>query len=359
VNVLHESGSLLLSIINDLLDMTKIEADQLELEQVAFDIRDMAQRLEAVHTLKAAEKKLSLGVQLLGAETGLRLGDPYRLLQILHNLIGNAIKFTHQGSVTVEIDCRSAERILLDVRDTGIGMTPEAAAVVFEDFGQADNTIARRFGGTGLGMPIVKRLVAMMDGTIRLDTQPGLGTRVRIELPLRIAQPGDQPSAASVVPTGLPDLSALRVLAADDNRTNRMILGAMLGQLGVSATMVADGHGALRTFEEERFDVVILDISMPDIDGIEVMKTLRARLGSRQDPPAILAFTANAMAHQVDGYLKAGFDACLTKPLQLPSLAAALLATKGGRAAASAAEGRRATSPRPATPAPVSVAVAR
>jgi signal transduction histidine kinase/FixJ family two-component response regulator len=359
VNVLHESGSLLLSIINDLLDMTKIEADQLELEQVAFDIQDMAQRLEAVHTLKAAEKKLSLGVQLLGAETGPRMGDPYRLLQILHNLIGNAIKFTQQGSVTIEIDCRSAERILLDVRDTGIGMTPEAAAVVFEDFGQADNTIARRFGGTGLGMPIVKRLVAMMDGSVRLDTQPGVGTRVRIELPLPIAQPGDQSRASATLPVGLPDLSALRVLAADDNRTNRMILGAMLGQLGVSATMVADGHGALRSFDEEHFDVVILDISMPDIDGIEVMKTLRARLGSRQDPPAILAFTANAMAHQVAGYMHAGFDACLTKPLQLPSLAAALLATEGGRAAASAAEGRRAAPPRLATPAPVPVAVAR
>jgi signal transduction histidine kinase/CheY-like chemotaxis protein/GAF domain-containing protein len=345
VKVLHDSGSLLLGIINDLLDMTKIEADQLELEQVAFDMGEMAQRLEAVHTLKAAEKQLSFGVQLLGAPSGPRLGDPYRLLQILHNLIGNAIKFTEQGAVSVEIDCRSPARILLDVRDTGIGMTPEAVATVFEDFGQADSTIARRFGGTGLGMPIVKRLVAMMGGTIRLDSQPGQGTRVTIDLPLPVAQADDLARVPVGDTEGLPDLSSLRVLAADDNRTNRMILGAMLGQLGVSAVMVGDGHSAIRTFDADRFDVVILDISMPDIDGIEVMKALRTRLAERAGPaaesPAILAFTANAMAHQVEAYLQAGFDACLTKPLQLPRLATALLATKSGGAAALAATRRR------------------
>jgi len=279
-----------------------------------------------VHTLKAAEKQLSLGVHLLGDHNRSRLGDPYRLLQILHNLIGNAVKFTNQGAVGVDIDCRQTDRIVVTVTDTGIGMSAQALAAVFDDFGQADSTIARRFGGTGLGMPIVKRLVAMMSGTIHLDSAPGRGTQVIVELPLPVADPADMVDAGEVVPAALPDLSHLRILAADDNRTNRMILGAMLGQLGVSAVLVPDGHAALRAFEPKAFDVVILDISMPDIDGIEVMRRLRSRMSDfpRETHPEILAFTANAMAHQVEAYLQAGFDSCLTKPLQLSKLSKAL-----------------------------------
>lgn len=326
VKVLHDSGSLLLGIINDLLDMTKIEADQLELESVAFDIGDVSQRVEAVHTLRAAEKRLSLAVHVIGDSSVPRMGDPYRLLQILHNLIGNAVKFTDQGSVTVAIDCNAADRICVSVTDTGIGMTPQGIAAVFDDFGQADSTIARRFGGTGLGMPIVKRLVSMMNGEIRLNSTFGEGTAVVVDLPLPMADPMALVAPGGAEPAPLPDLSHLRILAADDNRTNRMILGTMLGQLGVSAVLEPDGHAAIRAFDAEPFDVVILDISMPDIDGIEVMHALRQRLAGtpRQEQPEILAFTANAMAHQVEAYLQAGFDACLTKPLQLQKLATVL-----------------------------------
>lgn len=343
VKVMHDSGTLLLSIINDLLDMSKIEADLLEIEAVPFVPADLAQRVESVHTLKASEKKLSFAVTVQGDGQGARLGDPHRILQILHNVISNALKFTETGAVSVEIDCREPGHIGLSVRDTGIGMTEAQLAQVFEEFGQADSSIARRFGGTGLGMPIVRRLVEMMGGTIALETALGQGTRVAIDLPvgrtdlpeIRIAPP--DPTAASA------DLHGLRVLAADDNRTNRMILGAMMGQMGIAAVLAQDGTEALDAYERETFDVVILDISMPDVDGVSVLREIRERearrltgAGARTPPSAlpILAFTANAMSHQVEAYLQAGFDDCLTKPLQLDRLQGALsklIAERGRR----------------------------
>ncbi len=342
VTVMHDSGALLLSIINDLLDMSKIEADQMEIEVVPFVPADLAQRIESVHTLKASEKNLSFAVSVQGDAQGLRLGDPHRILQILHNVISNAVKFTESGSVAVDLDCAEAGGVRIVVRDTGIGMTEAHQAQMFEEFGQADSSIARRFGGTGLGMPIVRRLVEMMSGSVHVTSSPGKGTLVAIDLPLprtdlpqiRVAPP--DPGRDNH------DLHGLRVLAADDNRTNRMILGAMMGQLGIAAVLVPDGIEALTAYDQEVFDLVILDISMPDVDGVAVLREIRAREARRaitpgsRPPPTLLpivAFTANAMSHQVEGYLQAGFDDCLTKPLQLDRLRSALgkLITERGR----------------------------
>lgn len=342
VKVMHDSGALLLSIINDLLDMSKIEADQLHLETVPFVPSDLAQRVESVHTLKASEKKLSFAVTLSGDGQGARLGDPHRVLQILHNVISNALKFTEAGSVQVAIDCADPSGMTLSVRDTGIGMTAEQLTQVFEEFGQADSSIARRFGGTGLGMPIVRRLVEMMDGTIDLSSAPGAGTTVMIYLPLPRTDLPEIRFAMADEPIDAPDLQGLRVLAADDNRTNRMILGAMMGQLGIAAVLAPDGTEALKAYEREEFDLVILDISMPDLDGVSVLREIRQREGQRATQPGarvlpllpVVAFTANAMSHQVEGYLAAGFDDCLTKPLQIERLRSALgrlIADRGRR----------------------------
>ena len=322
VKVMHDSGALLLSIINDLLDMSKIEADLMTLEAVAFVPADLAVRLEAVHTLKASEKQVSFSVQVAGDGSRARIGDPNRLLQVMHNIVSNAVKFTEKGRITVLIDCRDPHMVTLDVADTGIGMSSDQMDRVFEEFGQADSTIARRFGGTGLGMPIVRKLVQMMGGTITIESEPGVGTRILAELPLPESDAGLRVATIDTVSARSLGLVGLRVLAADDNRTNRMILGAMLAQVGIAANLVADGAEALAAFDPGTLDLVILDISMPDIDGVSVMKQMRARLeqeGRARHMP-ILAFTANAMTHQVDSYLSAGFDACLTKPLQTDRL---------------------------------------
>ena len=338
VRMMHDSGSLLLNIINDLLDMSKIEADRLVIEQIPFDMTELAQRIEAVHTLKASEKGLSLAVTLDGEEQSQRLGDPYRLLQVIHNVLGNAIKFTPAGSVRVHLDCTDPAQVQISVIDTGIGMSPEQQSRLFEEFGQADGSIARNFGGTGLGMPIVRRLVTMMGGALSVDSAAGEGTRVCITVP--IAKSRERAAPAATAAPGEHELDGLRVLAADDNRTNQMILGAMLGQLGVATTLTSDGPAALRAFESGYFDAVILDISMPEMDGIEVLKEIRKReFGSGRRIP-VLAFTANAMSHQVEAYMQAGFDDCLTKPLQIDRLRSALgacIAQRGSVAAPHAA----------------------
>lgn len=326
VKVMHDSGALLLSIINDLLDMSKIEAELLALESVPFAPADLAVRLEAVHTLRASEKQVSFSVQVEGDAAQARIGDPNRLLQIMHNIVSNAVKFTEKGRISVVLDCRAAERMTVHVVDTGIGMSLDQMDRVFEEFGQADSSIARRFGGTGLGMPIVRKLVQLMGGTITIESEPGAGTDILVELPLPVSDIPDCITVNADLPARVQGLVGLRVLAADDNRTNRMILGAMLAQLGIAAHLAGDGAEALAAFDPSTFDVVILDISMPDIDGVSVMHDMRQRLidaGAKRHMP-ILAFTANAMTHQVADYLAAGFDACLTKPLQAESLTRAL-----------------------------------
>ncbi len=323
VKILRDSGSLLMTIIDDLLDMTKIEADALELEVIPVDLAQLAQRIEEVHTLRASEKQLSFSVTLEDACSQERLGDPHRLMQILHNLISNALKFTETGFVRVKISAPDAEIVTLCVEDSGIGMTEDQARHVLEAFAQADSSISRRFGGTGLGMSIVRRLVEMMEGALKIESAPGEGTRITITLPLRLAV--ELEPLPAPVPSGPEQLPALSVLAADDNRTNQMILGLMLGQLGARVTLADDGLAALETYRNGSFDLLILDISMPQLDGVALLQRLRAeeaREGKSRVPA--LAFTANAMTHQVQSYLDAGFDGCLTKPLKLDRLRAAI-----------------------------------
>ncbi|MCH8467437.1 MAG: response regulator, partial [Roseinatronobacter sp.] len=321
--ILTESGELLMNILNDLLDMTKIEADAIELEIIPFRLADLARRVEEVHTLRASEKHLSFAVTLEDACGLDRLGDPHRLMQILHNLISNALKFTERGAVRVSISAPDATKLVLRVQDSGIGMTPLQAEHVMEPFAQADNSITRRFGGTGLGMAIVRRLVELMDGALQLDSVLGRGTTVTIALPLPV-----QPASAALqhyTPVGNSPLPALSVLAADDNRTNQMILGMMLGQLGAQVTLADDGLSALEVFRQRQFDLLILDISMPRLDGLALLREIRAyeqRTGRARCPA--IAFTANAMTHQVQSYLDGGFDACVTKPLKLERLRTAI-----------------------------------
>ncbi len=318
---IRASGEMLLGVLNDVLDMSKIEAGKLTLERIRFIPAELARRIAAMHQPRAAEKGLDFAIHAGPWAEAPRLGDEGRLAQILHNLVGNALKFTESGSVRVMLQPGPGDRVRLSVRDTGIGMSAEQLSRVFEDFEQADGTVTRRFGGTGLGMSIVRRLVTMMDGEIAIDSAEGKGTAVQVTLPMPLAPEAPAPATADAEVM----LQGLQVLAADDNRTNRTILGAMLTSLGADVVLVDDGRAAVSAWAAGRFDIYLLDISMPELDGISALAALRAREAAAGliAAPA-LAITANAMSHQVTEYLQAGFSGHLAKPFRRTDLAQAL-----------------------------------
>ena len=320
IATIRESGEGLLNVLNDILDLAKVEAGKLDLESVSFVPRDLATKVEAMYSLRAQDKGLSFSVLCDVGAAAPRLGDPHRTLQVLHNLVNNAIKFTHEGEIFVTMRARRDEPLVIEVSDTGIGMTPDQMQRAFEDFEQADGAVTRRYGGTGLGLSISRRLIELMGGRIGVTSIPGKGTTMRLELPLPMAD-----SNTHELSSPAPDRSALRglrALVADDNATNRLILKAMLGALGMHVTMTEDGARALEAWTPGAFDVLLLDISMPEMDGIAALAAIRARAARAGVPmiPAI-AVTANAMKHQIEGYRTAGFEGYVGKPFRREDLA--------------------------------------
>lgn len=320
IKTIRNSGETLLSILNNILDMSKIEAGKFDLEQVPFTPADLARQIEAVYAMKAEEKGLQFEVLIgLGGEAG-RLGDPHRILQILHNLMSNAVKFTDAGRVTMRLTCRPGKPLAVEVSDSGIGMTADQAARVFDSFDQADGSVTRRFGGTGLGMAIVRQLVTLMGGEISVSSALGQGTTVRVSLPLPDAL--HSPPAILASPPGAePSFAGRRLLIADDSATNRLVLKEMLADTGACITLVEDGHQAVTAWEEGGFDLLLLDISMPVMDGLTALKQIREREALKGAAPVpAVAVTANAMAHQVADYIVGGFDTHLAKPFRRQEL---------------------------------------
>ena len=321
VETIKESGDALMRVLNDILDFSKIEAGRLDLETIPLRPAELARKVRSLHGLKAAEKGVAFSVDAHGDADAPRLGDPHRILQILHNLVGNAVKFTAEGAVDVLVDCRSADCLSFTISDTGIGMSAEQAARVFEPFAQADSSTTRRFGGTGLGMAIVRRLTDMMGGTLSLDSEPGRGTTVRVLLPAPIS---DSAAPQKTESTDMP-ASGLSVLAADDNEVNRTVLAAMLGALGASARIAQGGREAAALAAERAYDLILLDISMPDMDGPMTLAAIRATEAAQGRPRApAVALTANTLPQQIEAFLAAGFDAHLGKPVTTAALGATL-----------------------------------
>lgn len=322
VRIIRDSGEHLLGVINDILDLAKIEAGRLVLDPRPIRLPDILSRVASLHQVTASEKKVQLITSCRDGRPGeLRLGDEMRLIQILHNLLGNALKFTDQGSVTVEIDCSAADRIVITVRDTGIGMSGAEIALAFEEFTQGLGGSRRSHVGTGLGLPIVRRLARLMRGEVTLTSEPGQGVTAQVELmiPLLARQTPAESDATAL------RLPAMRVLAAEDNATNRIILQSMLQALGVETVIVADGEAALDRYRQDRFDAVLLDIAMPGLDGLQTLDALAglaASLGLA--PPCAVAVTANVMTHQVEDYLGHGFTAVVAKPIRMEMLNQAL-----------------------------------
>ena len=321
LGVIETSGEALLSLLNDLLDLSKIEAGKIELEDGVVDVQDLADGARAMFAALVQEKDVILALTVAPSARGFWTGDSKRIGQVAHNLISNALKFTEHGSVQVEFSHVDG-RLILRVSDTGIGIPAESLACIFDRFVQADASTTRRYGGSGLGLAICRDLVALMRGDIAVESTVGVGTVFTVTLPLARAEAPERPQPAPQ-PSSEPALghAPLRVLAAEDNATNQLVLKVLLGQVGIEPFIVANGQEAVDAWRDGPWDVVLMDIQMPVMDGITAVKTIRAaeiERGCGRTP--IIALTANAMSHHLDNYLNAGMDALVPKPVNFAHL---------------------------------------
>jgi len=325
VQMMQTSGTHLLDILQNILDFAKIEADRLDLEAVPLHVREGVDTVRQVFLIVAREKGVALRSAVAEDVPENIVGDPVRLRQILLNLVGNAVKFTREGEVSIAVECRrrTPERALLHyvVRDTGIGLSADKCARIFEAFTQADSSTTRQFGGTGLGLSIATRLVEAMGGRIWVESEEGVGSAFQFEVEFDLA--GEiieevERAEAEVVP--------LRILLAEDNAFNQKVVVHMVENQGHSARVVDDGAQALAALDEEDFDVLLLDIQMPEMDGFEVVERIRAkeREAAGTEHQVIIALTAHASAEDRQRCLQAGMDDYLTKPLRKSELVAAL-----------------------------------
>ena len=323
VRILRRSGEGLLTLLNDILDVSKIEAGKLDLETTPFDLAAKIEHIRE-HWSQAAEAKgLALTCVLRPSEPTWLRGDPTRLRQIMMNLVSNALKFTEAGEVrlvvTVRDEADGLARLQIAVSDTGIGMTPDAQARLFEAFGQADVSVARRFGGTGLGLSISRDLARRMGGDIGVVSRAGQGSTFTVDLRLpRCPAATIQEAEAEAV-----DLTGYRVLIVDDNATNRIVGQTLLEAFGCAVATAEDGFDALARLRAERFDAVLMDIHMPRMDGPAALAAIRAgEAGDRAIP--VVALTADAMPGTIEALTRQGFDGVQAKPIAPESLVAVL-----------------------------------
>ncbi len=334
------SSEALLTVLNEVLDFSKIEAGRLELVEEPFALRAVLRSVVDMLSPMAQRKGLALAVEFDPSLPARVKGDAGRIRQVLLNLIGNAVKFTDHGRVAVRArrtpgggGARAA--VVVEVEDTGIGIAPEALPRLFTPFFQADQSNRRRFGGTGLGLVISKRLTEAMGGKLKVESALGRGSTFRISLPLEALE--DAPAAGPEARAAAEARPALggKALLVEDNAVNRMLAVAMLNNLGIEVTEAENGQAALEHMERSRFDLVLMDCQMPVMDGFEATREIRAReqaaLASRTP---IIAVTANAMSGDAERCLKAGMDAYLAKPYTLQTLRGALAPWLAGDARA-------------------------
>jgi len=318
--VIRRSGEALTEILNDVLDLSKIEAGQLEIQNVEFELRDVLQSGVAAFAPAAAEKRIELRLVMGEGASGVYRGDPLRLRQVVYNLISNAVKFTARGEVRVVVTL-AGNLVQVAVSDTGPGIPETQQARLFGKFEQLDATTTRRHGGTGLGLAICRELCGLMGGTIELDSAPGQGSTFTVSLPLERLGDRLEPAGSDHGPPVHAPLNALRILAAEDNEVNRTVLTALLAQIGVAPTIVEDGAQAVAAWEAGDWDIVLMDVQMPVMDGVAAVQAIRAReraTGRRRTP--VIALTANALVHQVAELKAAGMDDHVSKPIKVASL---------------------------------------
>jgi signal transduction histidine kinase/ActR/RegA family two-component response regulator len=335
---IRDAGDSLLTIINDILDFSKIEAGRMDLEEQPFDLRECIESALDLIGPRAAQKRLDLTYVFEGEVPQAVVGDVTRLRQILLNLLSNAVKFTEAGevvlSVTATPEAQDTFRLHLTVRDTGIGLTEAGLAKLFQSFSQADSSTTRKYGGTGLGLAISKRLAELMGGTVWAESDgPGKGSRFHLTLVAPVAQalPAAR-SRRSGKAAGQPQLDAqmaqrhpLRILLAEDNAVNQKLALRLLQQMGYRADVAANGIEAIEALQRQPYDVVLMDVQMPEMDGLEATRRIVARWPAGERP-RIVAMTANAMQGDREECLAAGMDDYVTKPIRVEMLQQALQA---------------------------------
>ncbi|MCG8440254.1 MAG: ATP-binding protein, partial [Caulobacterales bacterium] len=321
LQIVTDSGEALERVISDILDLSKIEAEKLEIERTAFNLGDLARSAASLYALKAEEKGVAMSVAVDPCAEGAFIGDPTRIRQVLQNLVSNAVKFTSKGRVDVRVDREASEDggsiARVSVADTGIGVDEEAQSRMFDAFSQAEGSTTRRFGGTGLGLTICKRLCGLMGGSLSVKSVLGEGSTFAFTVPLGAVVEETGAAASAGDAPGLPAGGApLRILCAEDNRTNQMVLQAFLEPCNDEVTIVSNGREAVETYEQGEFDLVLMDIHMPERDGLAATDDIRRIDRARgRRPVTIIALTADAMSHQVKEYLNRGMDGHLAKPL--------------------------------------------
>ena len=328
VDLIDASGRTLARLLSDILDFSKIEAGKVEIEREAFDLRAELDASAMLLQTYAADKKLQFGVTYGEHARGWFYGDATRIKQIVANLVSNAVKFTNQGEVQVFIDWSEASEILeIKVCDTGIGFDKETGRRLFQRFIQADTSITRRFGGTGLGLAICRGLIEAMGGGLNWESEPGEGSTfiVRIPLEREMAPSLTASPDASQEPVASDTDAPLRILAAEDHPTNQKVLRLILEPLGIDLTMCEDGMAALKAYQSSRFDVVLMDMQMPIMDGLSATQAIREHERAYHLPATpVVMVTANAMRQHRDQAIEAGANSHLAKPFTPSSLMIAI-----------------------------------
>jgi PAS domain S-box-containing protein len=324
IELVWDASQTLLGVVNDVLDFSKLEAGALELESRPFDPRRLADSTAALLAGQAEAKGLTLSVSASGPEDAL-LGDEARLRQVLLNLISNAIKFTAHGDIRIavaQVDEGERRRLRVEVRDNGVGVPPDQQAAIFDRFTQADASVARRFGGTGLGLAICKRIVEAAGGAIGVTSDLGAGSTFWFEIAMPPAETTAEAAVGEAGPVAFDH--ALRLLVVDDNAVNRELIRTLLGGFDIAIDAAGDGMEAIEAAARAPYDLILMDVQMPTMDGLAATRRIRAAAAPDAPRVAIIAMTANVLPDQIARCLEAGMDDHLGKPINPAALLEAL-----------------------------------
>ncbi len=327
IGMLRLSGKTLLELVNSILDLSKIEAHKIELENVETDLLELLSELLSVMNVQARGKKIKLECDIDSSVPRIVEIDKFKLRQILTNLLGNALKFTEKGSVSLRVDARQGQGagtwlLNFSVSDTGIGIEPEKTDLLFRKFSQVDAGMSRQFGGTGLGLAISRELVRLMGGEIGVESEPGKGSRFFFTInAIGVQGVAARASHKKKIPLPVPEKTDARILVVEDNEVNMLIAAKMLSKMGCSCTKAYSGFAAIDELKKNSFDLLLMDIQMPEMDGVETTRRIRqGEAGAAAAKVPILALTANAMNEDKERYLAAGMNGHLSKPVSAEEL---------------------------------------